>query len=216
MALSLNRPAGAILAAMSSTATARQGVNVAPAGFRAVQELVNTDGGGQPDLLADTTLAQEWFSAVLAERAALAGDPVADVEVSFTARDLHKLIELRTRLRGLLHRATAGTPEEGEQPDWMIPEGVSVGMSQTGDGTVIASPKGTGWKLVASLLLLESWSAQVATTWPRLKVCRNDHCGVAFYDRSKNNSGVWHDVLVCGNAINLRASRARRRGAAAH
>jgi predicted RNA-binding Zn ribbon-like protein len=37
---------------------------------------------------------------------------------------------------------------------------------------------------------------------------------VAFFDRSRNNSGVWHDVAACGNAINLRASRARRRARA--
>ncbi|MGY3230346.1 putative RNA-binding Zn ribbon-like protein [Luteibacter sp. HA06] len=33
----------------------------------------------------------------------------------------------------------------------------------------------------------------------------------AFQNRSKNASAVWHDVRVCGNAINLRASRARHR-----
>ncbi|WIX82772.1 CGNR zinc finger domain-containing protein [Amycolatopsis carbonis] len=27
----------------------------------------------------------------------------------------------------------------------------------------------------------------------------------------RNNSRVWHDVKVCGNIANLRASRARRR-----
>jgi len=36
-------------------------------------------------------------------------------------------------------------------------------------------------------------------------------CRVAFYDRSRNASGVWHSVRICGNAINLRAHRERRR-----
>ena len=52
--------------------------------------------------------------------------------------------------------------------------------------------------------------AQMAGTWKRLKLCHNPPCASAFYDRSKNNSGVWHDVKMCGNAVNLRASRARR------
>jgi predicted RNA-binding Zn ribbon-like protein len=39
-------------------------------------------------------------------------------------------------------------------------------------------------------------------------------CPCAFYDRSRNNSRVWHDVRTCGNVANLRASRARRRAAA--
>ena len=57
--------------------------------------------------------------------------------------------------------------------------------------------------------------AQQAETWKRLKLCHNPPCASAFYDRSKNNSGVWHDVKMCGNAVNLRASRARRRVATA-
>jgi hypothetical protein len=32
-----------------------------------------------------------------------------------------------------------------------------------------------------------------------------------FYDSSKNQARVWHNTAVCGNLINLRASRARRR-----
>ena len=47
--------------------------------------------------------------------------------------------------------------------------------------------------------------------WSRLKLCRNDRCAVSFYDRSRNNSAVYHDSRVCGNAIYLRASRARKR-----
>jgi predicted RNA-binding Zn ribbon-like protein len=52
-----------------------------------------------------------------------------------------------------------------------------------------------------------------AGTWMRLKLCHNPPCASAFHDRSKNNGGVWHDVKTCGNAVNLRASRARRREA---
>jgi predicted RNA-binding Zn ribbon-like protein len=47
----------------------------------------------------------------------------------------------------------------------------------------------------------------------RLKICRNPRCRVAFFDRSRNNSGVWRDVRTCGNAANLRAYRARQRAA---
>jgi predicted RNA-binding Zn ribbon-like protein len=47
--------------------------------------------------------------------------------------------------------------------------------------------------------------------WRRLKLCRNDRCAVSFYDRSRNNSAVYHDSRECGNAIYLRASRARKR-----
>ncbi|WP_250008271.1 CGNR zinc finger domain-containing protein [Actinoplanes sp. M2I2] len=193
---------------MSSTATARHNVLPAPDGFSVVQDFLNTDGGGQPDLLADVAGAEQWFAGVLAERVTATGVEVP--AVSFTGRDLRKLAELRARLRQALHHRD---PADGSAPGWLVAPGVSAGLQQTGDGTVVAIPQGSGWRAVASLLMIESLAAQTSKLWPRLKVCRNEECGTAFYDRSRNNSGVWHDVLVCGNAINLRTSRARRRAA---
>jgi predicted RNA-binding Zn ribbon-like protein len=64
---------------------------------------------------------------------------------------------------------------------------------------------------VASLLLTCLHDAEVAGTARRLKICPNEWCHVAFYDRSKNNSAVWHDQASCGNIVNVRASRARKR-----
>ena len=48
-------------------------------------------------------------------------------------------------------------------------------------------------------------------TWRTQKLCRNELCSLSFYDRSRNNSAVYHDSRVCGNASYLRASRARKR-----
>ncbi|MGX1763100.1 CGNR zinc finger domain-containing protein, partial [Streptomyces lydicus] len=53
--------------------------------------------------------------------------------------------------------------------------------------------------------------AQSKGTWARLKTCRNPRCQGAFYDRSRNNSGVWHDLHACGMPSNTRAHRARQR-----
>jgi predicted RNA-binding Zn ribbon-like protein len=64
---------------------------------------------------------------------------------------------------------------------------------------------------MASILWSEILLSQQHDTWRRIKTCRNHQCGSTFYDRSKNNSGVWCHVKTCGNAANLRASRARRR-----
>ncbi len=49
--------------------------------------------------------------------------------------------------------------------------------------------------------------------WSRVKLCREPRCRSAFYDASRNGSAVWHNVRVCGNITNLRASRARRKEA---
>ncbi len=47
-------------------------------------------------------------------------------------------------------------------------------------------------------------------SWSRLKVCPNDACQWAFYDRSKNRSGKWCTMEVCGNRMKARAFRQRQ------
>jgi len=44
-------------------------------------------------------------------------------------------------------------------------------------------------------------------TWSRLKICRASDCAVAFYDYSKNGSGTWCDMAVCGNREKARRRR---------
>lgn len=46
-------------------------------------------------------------------------------------------------------------------------------------------------------------------TWIRLKICRESDCLWAFYDRSKNGSGVWCSMNVCGNRAKARRRRDR-------
>jgi predicted RNA-binding Zn ribbon-like protein len=79
---------------------------------------------------------------------------------------------------------------------------------------VSVQPTGRGARWVAGAVWAEVLLAQHDGQWTRLKICRNPVCPCAFYDRSRNNSRVWHDVRTCGNVANLRASRARRRAAA--
>ncbi len=48
-------------------------------------------------------------------------------------------------------------------------------------------------------------------TWARLKVCKDDECQWAFYDHSRNRSGQWCVMAVCGNRNKARTYRKRRR-----
>ncbi|MFD9217198.1 CGNR zinc finger domain-containing protein [Streptomyces sp. NPDC059544] len=190
---------------MSYTATERFGVEPAPDGLALVQELLNTIGVGgpsHPDLLGEVECAQEWLNAALEQwtKATGSGPPH---DIALTERDLPRLRALRDRLRGTLEHHTPSGPTPG-------PTG-SLRLSLSSDGRIEAHPEGRGVGWVASALLGEMYDAQRNGTWQRLKTCRYEKCAVAFFDRSRNNSGVWHDVRVCGNAVNLRASRARRR-----
>jgi predicted RNA-binding Zn ribbon-like protein len=48
-------------------------------------------------------------------------------------------------------------------------------------------------------------------TWRRLKVCPGDHCGWAFYDHSRNQTGRWCSMSVCGGRAKARAHYHRHR-----
>ncbi|MFC5951519.1 CGNR zinc finger domain-containing protein [Pseudonocardia lutea] len=191
---------------MTWAASERYGLSPAPAGLALVQDLLNTVSAGRPplpDLLSDLELARDWAVGV---GRAWSG-PGSPVELS--EGDLDQLRDLRTDLRTAL-AGQAGSAAAGPE----VLRTLTAGLILHRDGRVALTPRGEGWRQIATATLIEIAAAQQADLWRRLKVCRNERCPVSFYDRSKNNSGVWHDVRVCGNAINLRASRARRKALA--
>nr|WP_242660373.1 CGNR zinc finger domain-containing protein [Mycobacterium mantenii] len=183
-------------------ASQRYGCATAPGGVGLVQDFLNTraiDGYG-PDLLADTESAGDW-----AATAVRAWSSLRDVDLSPPELRDADLAKLRT-LRATIERLVAGEPPSGRGVGGV---GASFALSDTGE--VRLDPSGSGWRWLASALWGEILLSQQADTWRRIKRCNNHRCGSTFYDRSRNNSGVWHDVKTCGNAVNLRASRARRR-----
>jgi predicted RNA-binding Zn ribbon-like protein len=177
----------------------------APGGLGLVHDFLNTIGVGNsgPDLLADTALARAWAESAVRTWSALRG-----VEAQPPALDDADLSQLRA-LRGAIAKMVAGEPPEARVIGSIRSVSASFALSSTGE--VRLEPAGSGWRWMASALWSEILLSQQHDTWRRIKTCRNHQCGATFYDRSKNNSGVWCDVKTCGNAANLRASRARRR-----
>jgi predicted RNA-binding Zn ribbon-like protein len=53
--------------------------------------------------------------------------------------------------------------------------------------------------------------AMVDGSWSRLKVCPGEDCGWAFYDHSRNQTGRWCSMSVCGGRAKARAHYRRRR-----
>jgi predicted RNA-binding Zn ribbon-like protein len=189
---------------MNWPATDRYELEVSPGGLGFVHDLLNTLSAGKPretDLLAEVADAQVWLDAGLGRWAEVTERPAERVEL--TADDVEHLRDLRAELRaGMDHDTEAGAATLPSAP---------VLLQAGPDGWLRPEPRGTGWRRVAAIVLIEVLEAQRADRWRRLKTCRNNRCAVAFYDRSRNNSGVWHNVQVCGNAVNLRAYRARKR-----
>ena len=52
-------------------------------------------------------------------------------------------------------------------------------------------------------------------SWSRVKSCRNDTCRWLFYDHSRNRSGTWCTMAICGSRMKSRAYRSRQKAAGA-
>lgn len=196
----------------------------APGGLALVQELVNTatrqraaDGASPHDLLADAAAANRWLAAALAQWAVATDQPAP--ELHLVDADLPQLRRLRESVRALAAAGVAEAdddPAHGEPSPGKLPHvGATVALRIDADGRVRHGTSATGWRGVAALVTAEILLAQHTDTWQRFKTCPFPVCGVAFYDESRNNSRVWHDVRTCGNRTNLAASRERRRSRAA-
>lgn len=189
---------------MSWLTSERYELRTAPAGLALVQELINTRAIASyaPDLLAERESAQRWLSDVANEWARV--HDLVTPDVTLTAADPAALRGLRATFGAMAHREeTPERPRPGAD--------VTARLDTDAEGQVIMVPVGSGARWLEAALWSETLLAQRADTWRRLKVCRNPECASAFYDTSRNNSGVWHNVRTCGNAANLRASRERRR-----
>ena len=204
---------------MPWSATSRYGLVPAPGALGLVQDLLNTaQAGHEPDLLADVASARAWLREATAEWSAATGRP--GPEVVLDAGDLQELRVFRDGLREVTGRT--GPHQVTGRADGAAPgAGPAAPVLHTGaavlelgsDGSVRLRPEQTGQQELLALVLAALYEGQHAGTSHRLKNCRNSRCRVAFYARSRNASGVWHSVRVCGNAINLRAHRERRRAA---
>jgi predicted RNA-binding Zn ribbon-like protein len=190
---------------MGWPATDRYGLSHAPSGLGFVQDFLNTHPTQRPpmaDLLSDLEGAQTWLDGALQSWSHETGVPQSGVLL--TEADLDKLRGLRADLTSLVR--SAGQPHDAT----LLPS-ASVSARVGPDGTALLEPRGDGHRRVSAIALIETFTAQRLDTWRRLKICRNEVCSLSFYDRSRNNSAVYHDSRVCGNAIYLRASRARKR-----
>jgi predicted RNA-binding Zn ribbon-like protein len=186
----------------------------APGGLGLVQELVNTSvrpTDDHPprvaDLLATADSAAAWLAAALGQWAGATGQ--AAPAIGLGPADLAPLRRLRESVRAL----AGESPDGGFQPSGL--GGLSVAVQFDASGRCRYGTTAAGWRGVAALVAAEILLAQHSGAWERFRTCPYPVCGIAFYDESKNNSRVWHDVRTCGNRTNLAASRGRRRGGGA-
>jgi predicted RNA-binding Zn ribbon-like protein len=128
------------------------------------------------------------------------------------AQDLAAALSLREALRAAMLANNGGEPDPAawsriEQAGREGQLGVHFGAG----GVVQLQPASEGVRGALAALLTPVVAAIGDGTWTRTKACRADDCAWAFYDRSRNRSGVWCDMAVCGNRTKVRAYRQRSR-----
>lgn len=175
----------------------------APGPLALVQGFVNTRNIMHGyDLLDDVEGAAAW----LVEFGLLDGG------VRLTERARDHLVGFREGLRGLLLAHNGGRAEGDAGALNELAEDALLRVRFDGEGAPGLLPVGSGAAVggVTARLLVAAVGASSEGTWRRLKVCRNEGCLWAFYDGSKNRSGSWCTMDVCGSRAKMRAYRRRK------
>jgi predicted RNA-binding Zn ribbon-like protein len=179
----------------------------APQPLYLVQRFINSvDLENGEDELDSPDALREW----LAERGLIgAGDAVSDA-------DVERAVDVREGLRSVLltHNGLPLDEKKIERLDRAVADaGVRVRFRPGGEPELV--PDATGVDGAIARLMAIVAAAVERGDWARLKACPREECEWAFYDRSKNRSGRWCQMEVCGNIVKARAFRKRRRAATA-
>lgn len=169
-----------------------------------VQAFVNTNDieGGDDQLRGPAEL-----SAWLARRGLTAGDgPVSD-------REWRRAIAVREGLRALA-ASNNDVPIDTEALHALDVAAGELGLVPRlhTESRWRLEPRAGGVDGSLERVLAIVVAAMADGTWQRVKVCQADTCRWLFYDHSRNRSGIWCTMAICGARAKARAYRARERG----
>jgi predicted RNA-binding Zn ribbon-like protein len=179
----------------------------APQPLYLVQRFVNSvDLESGEDELESPDALRRW----------LAGRGLIQRDERLGDADLARALDVREGLRAVL-LANNGLPldeEKVERLDHAVSSaGVRVRFRPGEDPQLVPESPGIDGAIARLMAIVAA--AVEHGRWERLKACPREECEWAFYDRSKNRSGRWCKMEVCGNIEKARAFRQRRRAAAA-
>jgi predicted RNA-binding Zn ribbon-like protein len=179
----------------------------APPPLHTIQRFVNSlDLEDDRDELGSPEALGEW----LAEHGLMeTGHPVSQA-------DLERVLDVREGIRTLL-LANNGQAPDGDKVTRLdraaTRAAVRVRFRPGEDPELVADATGVDGAIARLMAIVAAAVEQ--GTWERLKACPAERCFWAFYDRSKNRSGRWCKMEVCGNVQKARAFRERHRRATA-
>lgn len=174
----------------------------APGDLGLVEAFLNTvdlEGGG------DDFDTPEALAAWLRRHGLLGGDATLDEQ------DHDRALTFREALRELLLANHDGIDAPAEALAVLQREAGALPLTIDLDGEPVRlRPTGAGIDRVIGVLLAVVFHAMHDGTWSRMKACRSDTCRWAFYDASRNRSGKWCSMAVCGNRTKVANYRQRQ------
>ena len=195
----------------------------APKTLRLVQEFINTYNierahlGLRTDEFVAPADLRRWLTA----RGLLPG------AAAVHASDVGRAVEVREALRrlALAHNHAHEGPAAGMRGHRRMPAAAEAARTLArlardarlvigvrSDGTMGLQPEASGIVGALGRLVATALVAQMDGTWRRLKACVR--CHWAFYDHSRNRSGAWCSMSLCGNRVKARTYRTQRRARA--
>ena len=179
--------------------------NSSPAGgVQLVQRVLNTRYG-QQDRLHD-----EWPDGAGMEQW-LRDQGYIPTGARVTEADFRRAVAMRESLRHLLHRADGDSGEEAISMLAGLGTHLLLKVQVLSATETRLEPESDGVDGILARVLAEVYTSMAVGTWPRLKICGNRACSKAFYDASKNRSGVWCSPRTCGNRMHARAYRQQKK-----
>jgi predicted RNA-binding Zn ribbon-like protein len=175
----------------------------APGELEHVRDFVNTIDVEQD---AERLTSPARLAAWLVDRG-LASPGLAASEL-----DLENALTLREALRAILlaHNGDDSAPAQAAAALDEAARRSSLRLRFDARGAGTLEPEARGVDGALGRLVAIVHRAAGDGTWERLKACRDHSCEWAFYDHTKNRSGAWCNMEVCGNRAKARAYRERR------
>ena len=142
----------------------------------------------------------------------LAGNQLAASGPKVSRSDLTRAVELREALRVVLlsHNGGAPAPAAAVQTLDRAAERAHLRLHFREDSSAELEPDAGGVDGALGRIVAIVHDSIAHGTWLRLKACREHTCEWAFYDHTKNRSGAWCNMGVCGNRAKARAYRERQ------
>ncbi|MBV8163146.1 MAG: CGNR zinc finger domain-containing protein [Candidatus Eremiobacteraeota bacterium] len=173
---------------------------LAPGELRLVQDFINAWDLWGVDRHSKPSTLEQWLS-----------DHRLPGAENLTDADVRHAVAVREALRDLA-AANDGASVSKEVADTLsrAARSAHLGVQFDHSGHAALEPHASGLDAALGVILAVVARSMLDGSWARLKVCRDDTCRWAFYDRSKNRSSCWCLMSVCGNRSKVRRHRQQR------